>query len=194
MFCNQCGTELQENSLFCHKCGNKVNNLDGETQNNEQVNEEKVINETENSEPSVTESAPKKSKWLTKKKLIILAIVFALVVGGAVLIICLASSGSSSSYSSSYDSSSSMEDSLEYLATSALTVELREEFSYTNLYDIGSTRYSIGTITEDDDEWIVRGTFSMYDYYGKISSSYYNETFTVRIDKDTYGTTCTTSI
>lgn len=187
MFCNQCGTELQENSLFCHKCGNKVNNLDGETQNNEQVNEEIIIEETESSKPYVIESAP-------KKRLIILAIVFALVVGGAVLIACLASSGSSSSYSSSYDSSSSMEDSLEYLATSALTVELREEFSYTNLYDIGSTRYSIGTITEEDDEWIVRGTFSMYDYYGKISSSYYNETFTVRIDKDTYRTTCTTSI
>lgn len=83
---------------------------------------------------------------------------------------------------------------LETLAASKLYNELVNHKSglLTYSYDIDSTRYSIGTIVEENGVYIVRGTFSLYDYYGKISSNYYNETFKVRISGNSI--TCTTSL
>lgn len=83
---------------------------------------------------------------------------------------------------------------LETLATSKLYNELVNHKSglLTYSYDIDSTRYSIGTIVENNDVYIVRGTFTLYDYYGKNSSNHYNETFTVRISGNSI--TCTTSL
>lgn len=83
---------------------------------------------------------------------------------------------------------------LETLAVSELYDELVNHKSglLTYSYDIDSTRYSIGSIVKNNGVYIVRGTFTLYDYYGKISSNHYKETFTVKISGSS--ATCTTSL
>ncbi len=160
--------------------------------------------------PQMPNTAPAKQSGLTNKKALIIAGIIAIIIASVIGIIIISaiigavtsSSNSSSSYDDSYydsyydsyDSDYTSEDTIETLAVTALYSELSDHFNYSDYYDIGSTRYSVGTIIDDGSEWIVRGTFTMYDYYGKMSSTYYNETFTVRINKSTYKTTCTTSL
>lgn len=128
--------------------------------------------------------------------------------GAFILILCLCILGflnnsnnsdynSNNNYSNnkSYTPQNDYDESyLETLAVSQLYDKLVEHKSglLTYSYNIGSTRYSIGTIVKENGVYIVRGTFTLYDYYGKISSNYYNETFTVRISG--YSITCTTSL
>ncbi len=205
MYCNNCNAQLAENALFCHKCGIKVNDkLETETCNSVQNSDEITDINPETTPKTISyttkqhklkfiKSAAGKFKNISRKKRIILICSLILIIGTIVLVVCLNSGSSSSSYSSSYNSSYSLEDSLETIATSALYNELRQRFSYTDVFNLGATRYSIGSITETDTQWIVRGTFSLYDYYGKITS-YYNETFSVKIDKNTHKTTCTISL
>lgn len=205
MICNNCSAELAEGALFCHKCGNKVIEP---TPSTDKADADSLVVPTQIESVTVAESTnnnvselPQKGirkvinklKKTSKKKLIILICCSVLIIGTVILIVCLNLGSSSSSYSSSYGSSYSTEDYLESLVTSALYNELSQRFSYTDAFNLGATRYSIGSVTESDTQWIIRGTFSLYNYYGEITS-YYNETFTVKIDKSTYRTTCNISI
>ncbi len=173
-----------------------------------------VANPVVNDVSPVPSTTPAKASGLTNKKALILAgiiaIIIALLVGIIVIAVIIgvvsSSSGNSSSSSSSYDDSyydsydssynsdNTSEDTIETLAVTALYNELSDHFDYTDYYDIGSTRYSVATITDSGNYWVVRGTFTMYDYYGQMSSTYYNETFVVTINKDTYSTSCSTSL
>ena len=224
LFCQNCKTELNENSLFCHICGTKV-----ETE----IGDEKAASETtvsdENVEEPVKQTEPdyesykvygplrdfsNSSKPLTLRekvmdfmdrfgKIIVVLLVLCGIISAIIIACSSSSSGSSSGSSSSYNSGGSdyksgySRDTLESIAASQLYIELSNTksmggVSLSTWYDLGSTRYSIGSIVEDNGVYIVRGTFSLYDYYGKIASNYYNETFTVRVSNSGYS--CTTSI
>lgn len=128
--------------------------------------------------------------------------------GVFILILCISIFGfSANSNNSDYNSNDNYtnktsytpqndydESYLETLAASKLYNELVNHKSglLTYSYDIDSTKYSIGTIVEENGVYIIRGTFTLYDYYGKISSNHYSETFTVRISGNSI--TCTTSL
>ncbi len=81
-------------------------------------------------------------------------------------------------------------DTIELIATTALRSKLNEETIYgvklSQKYNLGSTRYRIASEVETNYGYLVRGTFTLYDYYGNMSS-YYNCTFDVKIDMDSYG-------
>ena len=121
-----------------------------------------------------------------------------------IVIACSLEASKSSSYNSNdynyttksyYTTKAGYDESyLETIVVSELYDELCNHKSgmLTYSYDLGSTKYSIGSIVEDNGVYIIRGTFSLYDYYGKISPNHYNETFTVKVSGSTY--TCTTSL
>lgn len=72
MYCNKCGSELSEESLFCNKCGSKISELED---NNIIANKETPIQLVEANiastiEPEVTNAIPKK-----KSKKIIISLV-----------------------------------------------------------------------------------------------------------------------
>ena len=152
-------------------------------------------------------SAPLKKK--PSKMLVICLVCGLLLIFLIAVIAAIAGSGSSSksSYNSDYnygygsyetEGYSLSRDSIESLATTALYLELRSSTTpygveLSKNYDLGSTRYSIGSIVEDGKGYKVRGTFTLYDYYGKMSSSYYNCTFTVNVS-ETGSTNCTINL
>ena len=149
-----------------------------------------------NSLPSeVTEVSTQSNQRSTKKVLITISVLLLIVIIVIIAIALISNNSKSNNYSSynGYSYSTGYTDSqLESLATTALYSELSQKMlhgvSLSTMYDLGSTRYSIGSIVKDGEGWIVRGTFSLYDYYGKISS-YYNCEFTVNVSE--YGsTTC----
>lgn len=211
MFCKKCGSKLAEDAEFCHKCGTKVENPADETEKEEQSEPEETMNDSDESSAEVSESYDTAPEMLDGKQrmkseirkhwkvlLVLGVVVFVFII---VLIASAADSGGNS-YSDSYDDyeyteSGFSESTLESLAAMALSTELYNHksmgMSLSTWYDIGATRYSIGSIVEDDGVWIIRGTFSLYDYYGKIASNYYNETFTVRVT-ESGSTSCTTSL
>ena len=210
---NKKDEELSEdtNSLNSEE-QNDNNLLDGE---NEDVDNSLTEEKDDNSEAddSVSKLIDQfESVWNKNKKKIIIGIVV------LVIIICLiggcnskmrgSSDYSSQSSSSNYSSSSSYssdsysyemsESDAEDWAAIYLARQLSEDkYQYNGsksmaAYDIGSTRYSVGTITSDGNGgYVVKGTFSLYDAYGQISSSHYNEKFEVHVYSD-YDATVTT--
>lgn len=83
------------------------------------------------------------------------------------------------------------EEILTAIAGNALYDELTERYS-SNLYDLGKTRVSFGSIENESFGWMVYGTYTLYDKYGSIDMDHYDEKFTVSIN--TNGATyCTLS-
>ena len=211
MFCKKCGSKLAEDAEFCHKCGTKVENPADETEKEEQSEPEETMNDSDESSAEVSESYDTAPEMLDGKQRMkseiskhwkVLLVLGVVVLVFIIVFIASAADSGGNSYSDSYDDyeyteSGFSESTLESLAAMALSTELYNHksmgMSLSTWYDIGATRYSIGSIVEDDGVWIIRGTFSLYDYYGKIASNYYNETFTVRVT-ESGSTSCTTSL
>lgn len=211
MFCKKCGSKLAEDAEFCHKCGTKVENPADETEKEEQSEPEETMNDSDESSAEVSESYDTAPEMLDGKQRMksgirkhwkVLLVLGVVVLVFIIVLIASAADSGGNSYSDSYDDyeyteSGFSESTLESLAAMALSTELYNHksmgMSLSTWYDIGATRYSIGSIVEDDGVWIIRGTFSLYDYYGKIASNYYNETFTVRVT-ESGSTSCTTSL
>ena len=107
-------------------------------------------------------------------------------------------SSNTSSYSSGYSSnkSSYTDSELESLACSALYHELnsaknKQGVPLKNLYNISSTKYSIGSIKKTgSDRWTVKGTFFLFNDYGELRKS---GTFTAYISSGG-NTTCSISL
>ena len=205
LICKKCNTELSDNSVFCHICGEKV---EQDTQNNS-VNEAELKPElyqtfnplTDFSTPSYPLTLREKTMVFFDKykKAIIAVTVLLLIIIGTIFACSSDTSNNNYNYDESYHTTQSgySEETLKTIAASQLYIELRNHttiggLSLSTWYDLGSTKYSIGSIVEDNGVYIVRGTFSLYDYYGKLASNYYNETFTVKISDSGYS--CTTSL
>ena len=193
MKCSKCGFEVGEYP-FCSNCGNQV----AEVPPN--VVAAPFMQEDFEEQESL-QLKPKRAK--RKKIVVILAICLSLGVLALVLSLTLGGSGKNSARSparssygsgnSSYSRGSSMSrDDIERAAASALYSELLSQndrgIPFSNRYNLDSTRYSIGSITENrNGGWTVKGTFSLYDDYGKYKKS---GTFIAEISEYGFGT-CT---
>lgn len=197
MYCIKCAAQLVEDAEFCHKCGCKVpliSEIHGEASDEQKTlkaevdNDEKTASaEAENTDEdsACAESERKSNKRFVVWMCIIVGVV--LLVAGIIIV------GSEDSGSQvSTNSASREKEMIDLCVKTELISEIRSEYGYIEDIDIGSTRYSIATVTDNGDEWIVRGTFTLYDYYGKMTS-FYDETFTARVKKESYRTECTIS-
>ncbi len=195
MYCIKCAAQLVEDAEFCHKCGSKVpliSEIHGEASDEQKTlkadNDEKAaFAEVENTDEdsACAESESKSNKRFIVWMCIIVGVV--LLVAGIIVV----GSGGSGSHVST-NSASREKEMIDLCVRTELISEIRSEYGYIESIDIGSTRYSIATVTDNGDEWIVRGTFTLYDYYGKMTS-FYDETFTARVEKESYRTECTIS-
>ncbi len=214
VFCHMCGTKLISDETICKNADDSITNEKDITEqtsesninNNGYADESTVENEKKsenllNTDNASTNSDASKKSFLKNHKgvLIIISVILLIVIIVIIAIAASSNNSKSNNYSSynGYSYSTGYTDSqLESLATTALYSKLNQTMlhggSLSTWYDLGSTRYSIGSIVENGKGWTVRGTFSLYDYYGKISS-YYNCTFTVNIS-ESGSTTCTVDI
>ena len=196
MYCSQCGNKLNDDQRFCDKCGAK---------NQSFVLNEPVSEAPENKGPI---DEQEKRTVLSSKVIAIICLLVVLIPTTIAVFAITATSGDNkrSDYSSQttdgytyrtttykYTMSSSQ---IESTVASALLLQLYKE---TNTYgvkisescNISDTTYNIASTVEQGSGYLVRGTFTLYDYYGRIK--YYNCTFNVRIYE--YGTSdCSVSI
>ncbi len=194
MKCPNCGFDVGD-FPFCPKCGTSVQKEDlstslSDTGSIDNVAEEPHADyttkkgESNNGKPTsdINENDDKDTKELTaslfekvksNKKILYGAAALLLVI---IIAIASSSNSGSSSYSSSSSSSTSSaftESDIEDMAVLALYRELMSAKDnigrpLAQVYDIDSTRYSIGSINgNSSDGWVVKGTFSLYNDYGE---------------------------
>lgn len=87
MFCNNCGSEIENNSVFCPKCGTKLadnkesdNEITGELDNNEVLKQILLSKGIEDSNINIQDKKPKKPR--KKRRLIIILIIIIIIAGG----------------------------------------------------------------------------------------------------------------
>lgn len=117
-------------------------------------------------------------------------IIISVIVLSLLLCSCGKPSSSSSTYPTSTYSTSSGESTAAMKVTSALSKELKSKYK-DDYVDHSATRYNVASSEHENGKYVFRGTYTLYDKYGKIYGNHINEKFTVEVDEKTYSTKVT---
>lgn len=204
MKCSNCGFDVGD-FPFCPKCGTQVLQKSQEAPSMETMPDDKNCSEEAPNGSTDNEKTQQKKSKRSAAWIIAGGLLLALLVGYIRNNSTTSTSTTHSSSTSSKNSTSSSSystttgftnDELETLACSALYDKLmssktKQGVPFTNLYNIDGTKYSIGSIKGNSSEgWTIKGTFSLYNDYGKYKKS---GTFSAKVSSFGYAT-CTISI